>query len=67
MQHLKLTIEGMSCDHCVHAVEKALSAPGVENRSVRVGSAELDYDPGKVTPEALVAAIGEEGFAAKMA
>ena len=67
MQHLKLTIEGMSCDHCVHAVEKALSAPGVENRAVRVGSAELDYDPAKVTPEALVAAIGEEGFAAKIA
>ncbi|MGH9535605.1 MAG: heavy-metal-associated domain-containing protein [Terriglobales bacterium] len=66
MKHLTVSIEGMSCDHCVRAVEKALSAPGVENRAVRVGAAELDYDPGKVTPEALLAAIGEEGFAAKV-
>lgn len=65
MEHLKLAIEGMSCEHCVRAVEKALDRDGVARRSVQVGSAELDYDPNRVQPETLLAAIGEEGFPAK--
>lgn len=67
MQHLNIAIEGMSCEHCVRAVEKALAQPGVANPRVRVGAAELDYDPAQATPESLLAAIADEGFPAKLA
>lgn len=67
MEHLTIAIEGMSCDHCVRAVEKALGQPGVANPRVRVGAAELDYDPAQATPASLLAALAEEGFPAKLA
>src|SRR6476661_7869117 len=46
MEPLKLTIEGMSCEHCVRAVKNRLTAtPGVAVETVHVGSARLQYDP----------------------
>ena len=42
MRDLTLFIEGMSCGHCLHAVNKALaSVPGVEIGSVRIGRADV--------------------------
>ncbi|MGH9486768.1 MAG: heavy-metal-associated domain-containing protein [Terriglobales bacterium] len=68
MQSLHLRIQGMSCGHCVAAVERALrSAPGVKVRTVAVGSAELEYEPGRVTPQELLQRIGEEGYTAEVA
>ena len=58
-----LTIEGMSCDHCVRAVRHALEEmPGVEVRDVRIGSAEIGYDPATISPETIADAIEEEGY-----
>ena len=68
MQSIQLKIEGMSCGHCVAAVEKALDrTPGVVQRSVKVGSATVEIDPARVTPEALMAAIATQGFTAQVA
>ncbi|MHB8735428.1 MAG: heavy-metal-associated domain-containing protein [Terriglobales bacterium] len=68
MHSIQLKIEGMSCGHCVAAVEKALDrTPGVLQRSVNVGSATVEIDPARVTPEALVAAISTQGFTAQVA
>jgi copper chaperone len=58
-----LKISGMSCHHCVRAVEEALSGvDGVEVIHVEIGSAEVAYDPGKVARERLVEAVAEEGY-----
>ena len=65
---IRLKIEGMSCDHCVGAVAKALEAvPGVE----RV--VEVSLERGEAVIEGLpdvgllVAAVKEEGYEAKPA
>lgn len=60
MAHIELTIEGMSCGHCVKAVEDALrSVPGVRSVEVRIGLARVDGDASR---DVLVAAIEEEDF-----
>ena len=62
-----LAIDGMSCGHCVRAVESALAAtPNVRVRRVGVGSAELVLAPG-ATADAALAAVGEAGYAARVA
>lgn len=63
MEHAKLTIEGMSCAHCVRAVESALEGlPGVSVDEVEVGSASISYDPGQGALEQAERAIEEEGY-----
>ena len=50
MAHLHLTIEGMTCEHCVRAVRGRLEkTDGVKVDDVQVGSATLDYDPKRRT------------------
>lgn len=67
MEHLKLAIRGMTCEHCARAVRQALSAAGAAKADVSVGAAEVDYDPARVTPQDLMRAIEEEGYAASRA
>lgn len=58
-----LTIEGMSCGHCVKAVTMALQdVPGVGVRDVRVGQAVIDADDMVVGRDHLATAIAEAGF-----
>ncbi|HET9785401.1 MAG TPA: cation transporter [Terriglobales bacterium] len=61
----QLKINGMSCGHCVTAVERALDQlPGVTARQVRVGSADIQYDPERVGLEQIRKAITDEGYEA---
>lgn len=63
METLTLAITGMSCSHCVAAVEKALAAlSGVAAAAVAVGSARIEYDPQRVRPERIAAAIRAAGY-----
>ena len=65
MQHTTLYIDGMSCGHCLNAVNRALSAvPGVEIESVQMGRAEVRYDESATSPAALEAAVSEAGYRA---
>ena len=65
MRHLTLSIEGMSCDHCVRAVKNRLaSTPGVRVEDVRIGSATLHYDPDATTVDEIEEAIADEGYTA---
>jgi copper chaperone len=60
-----LKVEGMSCDHCVKAVTDAVSAlGGVESVNVSLAghTAEVRYDPAKVSLDAIKAAIAGEDF-----
>lgn len=68
MQHLTLHIEGMSCGHCLNAVNRALAGlPGVEIESVTIGRAELRYDEGTLDPARLEAAVTDAGYRATAA
>jgi copper chaperone len=63
-----LQIEGMSCHHCVMAVEGLLrNVAGVDVRRVVIGEAEVAYDPAQVSRQALVVAIEEEGYRVRAA
>ena len=67
MEQAKLSIEGMSCGHCVAQVTKALKAvPGVAVENVAVGSADVSFDPTKVERSALADAVTQAGYAAKL-
>jgi copper chaperone CopZ len=57
-----LMIEGMTCEHCVRHVTKALNEiSGVKALSVIVGQAKVAYDPALITPESIAAALKEAG------
>jgi len=65
METLKLTIEGMTCEHCVRAVRGRLEqTPGVKVSDVQVGSASLEYDPSKTNVDDIEDAIADEGYTA---
>jgi len=64
---IKLSIEGMTCQHCVNAVKTALTA--IDG----VTSADVSLDPGQALIEgqadtqALIDAVTEEGYSAQVA
>ena len=67
MRNLKLAIDGMHCSGCVNRVTMALkNVPGVEVRSVEVGSAEMSFDEARVRPETIVEAVNKIGFVARI-
>jgi len=65
---IQLKIEGMTCGHCVMSVKTALAAvQGVEGPvdvDLKSGSAQVGGSP---DPQALIAAVEEEGFSAALA
>ena len=67
MRSLTLHIEGMSCGHCLNAVNQALArVPGVQVEGVRIGRAEVSYDGARVTPALLEAAVADAGYRATL-
>ncbi len=65
MQALHLTIEGMTCEHCVHAVDGRLRrTPGVEVAIVGIGSADVHYDPTITNVDEIAEVIADEGYTA---
>ncbi len=70
MSTVTLKVEGMSCQHCVHAVTSALEGvDGVERASVDLdgGRAVVEYDEARATVDALMRAVEEEGYGARAA
>jgi copper chaperone len=66
MAEAKLKIDGMSCQHCVAAVKKALcEVPGVDSTDVEIGSATVRYDDAKTSQKDLEAAVEKAGFSVK--
>lgn len=65
MEHLHLTIEGMTCEHCVRAVDGRLRrTPGIEVERVTIGSADLRYDPAQTKVDEIADVIADEGYTA---
>ena len=63
MQTLNLTIQGMSCGHCVARVTKTLGAvDGIEIDAVRIGAAALRYDPERRSVDDILEAVRDAGY-----
>ena len=61
----KLKVTGMTCMHCVSAVQKALEqVPGVETAEVSLEQAHA-LVTGNADVAAMVAAVKEEGYGAQ--
>jgi len=68
MRQLTLHITGMTCGHCLHAVNEALIAhSGVWLESLRMGRAEVRYDEEITSPAAIEAAVTDAGYTATAA
>jgi len=68
MDNITLNVSGMSCEHCVKAVNNALSAiTGVKDISVSLkdGKVSFSHDPAKAPLDTIKAAITEEGYEVK--
>ncbi len=55
-------IDGMSCGHCVMAVEKELGKLEIEKKKVEIGSAKVSFDLEMVSEENIKDAIEEAGY-----
>lgn len=63
MTSLTLHIDGMSCGHCLNAVNRALAGvPGLEVVAVTLGRAEVRYDPAQADQARIVEAVTRAGY-----
>jgi copper chaperone len=65
MNTIQLSVTGMTCGGCVNSVKKVLAAlPGVQNVDVTLepGQANVEYDPAKIAPAAMIQAVIDAGY-----
>lgn len=63
MANAVLKVEGMTCGHCVSAVEKAVGSAGASGKvDLASKKVTVQYDESKVTLEAVKAAIEDQGY-----
>ena len=63
MKMLELTIQGMSCGHCVMAVRKGLGTiPNLIVERVEIGKAVIRYDEAQVNVEDIRLAVEKTGY-----
>lgn len=68
MAQQTINVEGMSCEHCVQTITKAVGeAAGVQNVSVNLEAknVSVDYDETAISLEDISAKITEAGFEVK--
>lgn len=63
MSTIILKVEGMSCNHCVNSVEKAVKELGAEGKvNLANKEVEVQFDESKLSVEAIKEAIEEQGY-----
>ncbi|MDF2649125.1 MAG: copper ion binding protein [Paenibacillus sp.] len=63
MSAIILKVEGMSCNHCVNSVEKAMKELGAEGKvNLANKEVEVQFDESKLSVEAIKEAIEEQGY-----
>ena len=68
MERMSLTIEGMSCGHCVAAVDQALRGlESVRLESLTIGAATLEFDETRVSKADVLDAVDDAGYRAEEA
>jgi copper ion binding protein len=63
MSGATLKIEGMTCQHCVMRVKKAVEQlPGVSQAEVAIGAARITYDESRIKEQDLEQAVEKAGY-----
>ncbi|MDO7906793.1 copper ion binding protein [Paenibacillus sp. JX-17] len=63
MKNVTLQVEGMSCNHCVNAVEGALKNIGASGKvDLPSKTVAVEYDEAKLQLESIKEAIEEQGY-----
>lgn len=63
MTRVKLTIENMTCGHCLGRVKQALTTlKGVRLEDARIGEATVSFDPAVVSEAELTTAVEKQGY-----
>lgn len=65
VQTVKLNVEGMSCNHCVNAITKAVGElDGVKRVevSLELKTVTAEFDPGKVSEQQIIDTISDQGY-----
>ncbi|MGM9946064.1 MAG: copper chaperone CopZ [Lysinibacillus sp.] len=65
MENVVLNVKGMSCGHCVKAVESSVGElQGINEVKVDLGAAQVTvaFDASQVTVDAIKEAIEEQGY-----
>ena len=66
MAEITPNIEGMSCQHCVMRVKKALDAlQGINNSSVEVGKAVVSFDETMIQKQDIENSVIKAGYKIK--
>jgi len=66
MKDITINIDGMSCQHCVMRVKKALEGlAGISGLSVEVGNAKMSFDESKIQQADIENAIVKAGYKIK--
>jgi len=58
----EIKIEGMSCNHCVMAIQRELAKTGINSFDVQIGSAKVSYDETTIKLDQIEKAIEEAGY-----
>jgi len=68
MSTVSISIDGMSCGHCVAAVRKALeSVEGITVDSVSIGKAVVQAQDDAPVIDAMLSAVEDAGYTARVA
>ncbi|CAM3000229.1 copper ion binding protein [Paenibacillus sediminis] len=63
MTNITLKVEGMSCNHCVNAVEGAIKNAGASGKvDLASKSVAIEFDENKVSLEKIKEAIEDQGY-----
>ena len=66
MKKITIRIDGMSCQHCVMRVKKALEGlAGISDLTVAVGSAQMSFDESRIQQADIENAITKVGYKIK--
>ena len=66
MAEIILKIEGMSCQHCVMSVKKAVeNIKGVASAEISIGNAKVTFDGSKTNKNEIAKAVEDAGYKVK--
>lgn len=63
MKKITLNVQGMSCQHCVNAIEGALKEVGASGKvDLSSNTVNVEYDQTKISLDQIKAAIEDQGY-----
>ncbi len=63
MTEISLKIDGMTCQHCVASVKKAVDGvEGVSSSDITIGAAQVVFDEEKTSMDSIVDAVKSAGY-----